>query len=134
MRLLVTTASGDAESAPSSEHSLPHEALRHVDSLHGFAYQLSKSPGGAEDLVQEAFARALAAKEQFEAGTRLRRLFPRSQSRRLRVQAQAAPHHLARLSSRRADRNLEVAEALGAVCSTGAMAGDSGHHLHRPGG
>jgi len=72
MRLLVTTASGDAESAPSLAHWLPDEALRHVDSLHGFAYQLSKSPGGAEDLVQEAFARALAAKEQFEAGTNLK--------------------------------------------------------------
>jgi RNA polymerase sigma-70 factor (ECF subfamily) len=72
MRLLVTAPSGEAKPVPSLARSLPHEALRHVDSLHGFAYQLNKSPGGAEDLVQEAFARALAAKEQFEAGTNLK--------------------------------------------------------------
>jgi RNA polymerase sigma-70 factor (ECF subfamily) len=68
----VTAADDDTESLPSVAHSLPCEALRHADSLYGFAYQLSKSPGGAEDLVQEAFARALASKEQFEAGTNLK--------------------------------------------------------------
>lgn len=72
VRLLVTTASSDAKSVPGFAQSLPREALRHVDSLHGFAYQLSKSLGGAEDLVQETFARALAAQEQFEVGTNLK--------------------------------------------------------------
>jgi RNA polymerase sigma-70 factor (ECF subfamily) len=69
---LVTAASSEAESVAAAAHSLPCEALQHADSLYGFAYQLTKSSGGAEDLVQETFARALAAEEQFEAGTNLK--------------------------------------------------------------
>jgi RNA polymerase sigma-70 factor (ECF subfamily) len=72
MRLLVAAASCYAEHVSSSVDSLPCDALQHVDSLYGFARQLSKSPGAAEDLVQETFARALAAKEQFVVGTNLK--------------------------------------------------------------
>lgn len=60
------------EAVPSSADSLAREALRHVDALYGFARQLSRSPGTAEDLVQETFARALAAQAKFAPGTNLK--------------------------------------------------------------
>jgi len=60
--------------APVSEvmDPLPREALRYVDSLFGFARQLTRRSAVAEDLVQETFARALAAKSQFGVGTNLK--------------------------------------------------------------
>jgi RNA polymerase sigma-70 factor (ECF subfamily) len=70
--LLVPAASCYAERVPSSADSLPGDALRYVDSLYGFARQLSRNPSAAEDLVQETFARALAAQTSFEAGTNLK--------------------------------------------------------------
>jgi RNA polymerase sigma-70 factor, ECF subfamily len=57
---------------PGSTTSLPYDALRYVDSLYGFARQLCRSSDGAEDLVQETFARALAAQSQFSQGTNLK--------------------------------------------------------------
>jgi len=47
-------------------------ALEHVDSLHHFARYLSGSAVEAEDLVQEAYARALRAAPTFAEGTNLR--------------------------------------------------------------
>jgi RNA polymerase sigma-70 factor (ECF subfamily) len=70
--LLVPAASCYAEHVPSSAESLPGAALQYVDSLYGFARQLSRNPSSAEDLVQETFARALAAQAKFEAGTNLK--------------------------------------------------------------
>lgn len=72
MRLLARTSSCYSEALPSSPDSLAREALRHVDALYGFARQLSRSPGSAEDLVQETFARALAAQASFTPGTNLK--------------------------------------------------------------
>jgi RNA polymerase sigma-70 factor, ECF subfamily len=71
-RLSVVAASCYAERVPSSADSLPRDALRHIDALYGFARHLSRSPAVAEDLVQETFARALAAKTQFVTGTNLK--------------------------------------------------------------
>jgi RNA polymerase sigma-70 factor (ECF subfamily) len=69
---LVAASSCYPERVPSSADSLAREALRHADALYGFARQLSRSPGTAEDLVQETFARALAAETQFAPGTNLK--------------------------------------------------------------
>jgi RNA polymerase sigma-70 factor, ECF subfamily len=44
----------------------------HLDHLYRVAFYLTKDPSDAEDLVQEAFVRALAAKEQFEPATNMK--------------------------------------------------------------
>jgi RNA polymerase sigma-70 factor, ECF subfamily len=47
-------------------------ALAHADALYGLARWLVRDPLDAEDLVQETYARALAAAHQFEAGSNLK--------------------------------------------------------------
>jgi RNA polymerase sigma-70 factor (ECF subfamily) len=71
-RLLAAGPSCYPEPVPGSADLLAREALRHVDALYGFARRLSRSPGTAEDLVQETFARALAAQAKFAPGTNLK--------------------------------------------------------------
>jgi len=71
-RLSVARPSCYSEPVRGSADSLARDALGHVDALYGFARQLSRSPGSAEDLVQETFARALAAQASFTAGTNLK--------------------------------------------------------------
>jgi len=48
------------------------EALAYADALHDFAYHLTANATEAEDLVQETYARALGATEQFAAGSNLK--------------------------------------------------------------
>jgi RNA polymerase sigma-70 factor, ECF subfamily len=48
------------------------EALAHADALHDFAHHLSGNPSEADDLVQETYARALGAAEQFVLGSNLK--------------------------------------------------------------
>jgi RNA polymerase sigma-70 factor (ECF subfamily) len=48
------------------------DALAHADGLHNLAYHLSNDAAQAEDLVQETYARALSAMEQFVDGTNLK--------------------------------------------------------------
>jgi RNA polymerase sigma-70 factor (ECF subfamily) len=48
------------------------EALAHADALYAFAWRLARSDAQAEDLVQETFARCLAAQGRFERGTNLK--------------------------------------------------------------
>jgi RNA polymerase sigma-70 factor (ECF subfamily) len=48
------------------------EALGHADALFRLAYHLTANQADAEDLVQEAYARALAADAQLEPGTNLK--------------------------------------------------------------
>ena len=48
------------------------QALEHADALYNFARWLARDPVEAEDLVQETYARALGAAQQFEPGSNLK--------------------------------------------------------------
>ncbi len=51
---------------------MPRAALEHLDALFRVARRLTRSELDAEDLVQETFARAFDAREQYLEGTNLR--------------------------------------------------------------
>jgi RNA polymerase sigma-70 factor (ECF subfamily) len=63
---------GGVQSKQRAPTALAQEALRHLDSLHHFACHLTGSAVAAEDLVQDTYARALAAESSFVPDTNLR--------------------------------------------------------------
>jgi RNA polymerase sigma-70 factor (ECF subfamily) len=48
------------------------EALTHVDAMYGVACKLTRNPTEAEDLVQDAFVKAMRGRHQFHTGTNLK--------------------------------------------------------------
>ena len=58
------------QSAPRAE--LAREALAHADALYNLARYLTRDAAASEDLVQETYARALRAWEQFAPGSNLK--------------------------------------------------------------
>jgi len=56
----------------SKHDSFTEEALTHLDAMYGVACKLARNPTEAEDLVQDAFVKAMRARGQFQAGTNLK--------------------------------------------------------------
>src|SRR5438128_5514348 len=54
------------------EDAFESEALSYIDALHRTAPRMSRSEGGAHDLVQETYVRALRFRDQFTPGTNLK--------------------------------------------------------------
>src|ERR1700674_3443635 len=52
--------------------SFSEEALTHLDAMYGVACKLTRNPTEAEDLVQDAFVKAMRGRHQFNAGTNLK--------------------------------------------------------------
>jgi RNA polymerase sigma-70 factor (ECF subfamily) len=48
------------------------DALAHIDQLYSAAMRLTRNPADAEDLVQEAFAKAFSSFHQYKPGTNLK--------------------------------------------------------------
>jgi RNA polymerase sigma-70 factor (ECF subfamily) len=63
-----------AQSTAASKESdaFSDEALTHLDAMYGVACKLTRNPTEAEDLVQDAFVKAMRARDQFHAGTNLK--------------------------------------------------------------
>ncbi len=62
-----------ASSLPDPRHdAFAEEALTHMDAMYGVACKLTRNPTEAEDLVQDAFVKAMRARSQFHAGTNLK--------------------------------------------------------------
>lgn len=86
-----------------TENELLSLAVAHVDRMNRFALQLCQDAGAAEDLVQEAFVRALAVRDQLRDARRaLPWLFSIIRSRYLE-------------QARRAGRRLQLVEEEGAL-------------------
>jgi RNA polymerase sigma-70 factor (ECF subfamily) len=57
---------------PSKNDPFTDEALTHLDAMYGVACKLARNPTEAEDLVQDAFVKAMRARDSFQAGTNLK--------------------------------------------------------------
>src|SRR5579872_2989599 len=57
---------------PSKPDPFAEESLTHLDAMYGVACKLTRNPTEAEDLVQDAFVKAMRARHQFHAGTNLK--------------------------------------------------------------
>ena len=57
---------------PAKPDAFADEALTYLDAMYGVACKLTRNPTEAEDLVQDAFVKAMRARQQFNAGTNLK--------------------------------------------------------------
>ena len=67
-----TNRAPEAEDAAARAERFEAEALVYLDQLYGAALRMTRNPADAEDLVQEAFAKAFAAFHQYRPGTNLK--------------------------------------------------------------
>jgi RNA polymerase sigma-70 factor (ECF subfamily) len=61
-----------APSLSDDADTFSEEALTHLDAMYGVACKLTRNPTEAEDLVQDAFVKAMRGRHQFHAGTNLK--------------------------------------------------------------
>jgi RNA polymerase sigma-70 factor (ECF subfamily) len=59
-------------SDPSKSDPFCDETLSHLDAMYAVACKLTRNPTDAQDLVQDAFVKAMRARQQFQAGTNLK--------------------------------------------------------------
>jgi RNA polymerase sigma-70 factor (ECF subfamily) len=64
--------SGERKGGGIKRDAFAREAMAHLDHLYRLAFHLAKDEDQAQDLVQETFARALAAYDQFSIGTNMK--------------------------------------------------------------
>jgi len=57
---------------PSKSDPFCDETLSHLDAMYAVACKLTRNPTDAQDLVQDAFVKAMRARQQFQAGTNLK--------------------------------------------------------------
>jgi RNA polymerase sigma-70 factor (ECF subfamily) len=55
-----------------SSYSFPHQVAEHSQTLYPFAYNLTRNPDDAQDLIQETVLRSLVNMEKFADGTNLK--------------------------------------------------------------
>ena len=60
------------DTSKDSKDPFSEEALTYLDAMYGVACKLTRNPTEAEDLVQDAFVKAMRARHQFHAGTNLK--------------------------------------------------------------
>jgi RNA polymerase sigma-70 factor (ECF subfamily) len=65
-------ASRTTESVDERAARFERDALPYLDQLYGAALRMTRNPTDAEDLVQEAYAKAFAAFHQYRDGTNLK--------------------------------------------------------------
>src|SRR5438128_7918716 len=61
-----------AESAEQRRDRFERDAMQYVDQLYSAAMRMARNQADAEDLVQEAYAKAFAAFHQYRPGTNLK--------------------------------------------------------------
>ncbi|HVH62117.1 MAG TPA: sigma-70 family RNA polymerase sigma factor [Candidatus Dormibacteraeota bacterium] len=57
---------------PAAKTAFAEEALTHLDTLYRGALRLTRDPDAAQDLVQEAYLRALRYQHSYQAGTNMK--------------------------------------------------------------
>ncbi len=70
--LAAMTTEPEGETPEQRAERFERDALPYLDQLYGAALRMTRNPADAEDLVQEAFAKAFAAFHQFKPGTNLK--------------------------------------------------------------
>jgi RNA polymerase sigma-70 factor (ECF subfamily) len=63
---------GERRGDSAKREAFANEAMAHLDHLYRLAFHLAKDEDQAQDLVQETFARALAAYDQFSSGSNMK--------------------------------------------------------------
>ncbi len=72
MNVDATDLAPDGLADPAAEDAFEAEALSHLDKLYAAALRMTRNPADAEDVVQEAYAKAFAAQATFKPGTNLK--------------------------------------------------------------